>query len=232
LKLTEKLALTGRMTSVIAHEINNPLEAITNLLYLLRDEVDGEGPAKSYIAMAESELQRISGITKQTLRWSRDGIQKAEHGTAALLFNDVLKLLAGKIRNREVSVRVSGNETPVFGVITQLQQVLANLVSNAVDAVPLGGRVWLSAGPSGSGVEIEVADEGSGMNEETLRKIFQPFYSTKGDLGNGLGLYISQEIVERHKGQLTVTSDVGLGTRVRIQLPRQLPQPNFLLPGN
>jgi light-regulated signal transduction histidine kinase (bacteriophytochrome) len=232
LKLTEKLALTGRMTSVIAHEINNPLEAITNLLYLLRDEVDGKGPAKSYIAMAESELQRISGITKQTLRWSRDGIQKAEHGTAALLFNDVLKLLAGKIRNREVSVRVSGNDTPVFGVITQLQQVLANLVSNAVDAVPLGGRVWLSAGPSGSGVEIEVADEGSGMNEETLRKIFQPFYSTKGDLGNGLGLYISQEIVERHRGQLTVTSDVGLGTRVRIQLPRQLPQSNSLLPGN
>ena len=219
LKLTEKLALTGRMTSVIAHEINNPLEAITNLLYLLRDEVDGDGPAKSYIAMAESELQRISGITKQTLRWSRDGTQKAEHGTAAMMFDDVLRLLAGKIRNREVTLTVSGGETPLFGVISQLQQVLANLVSNAVDAVPVGGRVWISAKASGSGMEVEVGDTGSGMNEETLRKIFQPFYSTKGDLGNGLGLYISQEIVERHGGELTVVSEVGVGTRVRVGLP-------------
>ncbi|ADW70224.1 multi-sensor signal transduction histidine kinase [Granulicella tundricola MP5ACTX9] len=221
LKLTEKLALTGRMTSVIAHEINNPLEAITNLLYLLRDEVDGDGPAKSYIAMAESELQRISGITKQTLRWSRDGTQKAEHGTAAMLFDDVLRLLAGKIRNREVTLTVSGGGTPLFGVISQLQQVLANLVSNAVDAVPVGGRVWISAKASGSGMEVEVGDTGLGMTEEMLRKIFQPFYSTKGDLGNGLGLYISQEIVERHGGQLTVVSEVGVGTRVRVGLPER-----------
>jgi light-regulated signal transduction histidine kinase (bacteriophytochrome) len=220
LKLTEKLALTGRMTSVIAHEINNPLEAITNLLYLLRDEAYGEGPAKSYIAMAESELQRISGITKQTLRWSRDGTPKAEHGTAEMLFDDVLRLLAGKIRNRGVNVTVSGGETPLFGVISQLQQVLANLVSNAVDAVPVGGRVWMSAKASSGGMEVEVGDEGSGMSEDTRRKIFQPFYSTKGDLGNGLGLYISQEIVERHGGELTVLSEMGAGTRVIIGLPR------------
>ena len=221
LKLTEKLALTGRMTSVIAHEINNPLEAMTNLLYLLRDEVDGDGPAKSYIAMAESELQRISGITKQTLRWSRGGTQKAESGTAAMLFDDVLRLLAGKIRNREVNVTVSGGGTPLFGVISQLQQVLANLVSNAVDAVPVGGQVWMDAKDWNGRVEIEVGDAGSGMSEEMLRKIFQPFYSTKGDLGNGLGLYISQEIVERHGGALTVISEVGIGTRVKIGLPLQ-----------
>ena len=219
LKLTEKLALTGRMTSVIAHEINNPLEAIVNLLYLLQQEVSEKEPARSYIALAESELQRISGITKQTLRWSRDGIKKAEDGTADMLFDDVLRLLSGKIRNREVGVTVSGGKTPLFGVISQLQQVITNLLANAIDAVPIGGRIWMIAKPSIDGIEIEVRDEGSGMSEETQRKIFQPFYSTKGDLGNGLGLYISLEIVEQHGGTLTVSSQIGSGTRVKFALP-------------
>ncbi len=219
LKMTEKLALTGRMTSVIAHEINNPLEAVGNLLYLLRDEVHGGGPALSYIGMAESELQRISGITKQTLRWSREAAKQAEHGTAAVVFDDVLKLLAGKIRNREVTIAVTGGATAIYGVIGQLQQVVANLVSNAVDAVPVGGRVWVSAERVGDCFVFEVRDAGTGMTAEMQRQIFQAFYSTKGDLGNGLGLYITQEIVERHGGSVGVTSEVGVGTRVRVELP-------------
>ena len=220
LRMTEKLALTGRMTSVIAHEINNPLEAMTNLLYLLREHVQNDDSARSYIALAESELQRISGITKQTLRWSKDNVKQAEYGTAGNLFENVLRLFAGKIRNREVIVEIVGGEDVRFyATVGQMEQVLANLVSNSVQALRVGGRIWLSATSDGDMMEILVRDEGHGMSDETLRNLFQPFYSTKGDLGNGLGLYISHEIVERNAGTLKVTSEVGVGTEIRIRLP-------------
>jgi PAS domain S-box-containing protein len=219
LRMTEKLALTGRMTSVIAHEINNPLEAITNIHYLLGQEVEGNKPALAYIAMAEGELERISGITKQTLRWSKESTQKAEYATCGVIFDDVQRLFTGKTRNREVTVTCEGQDVRFYGVIGQVRQVVVNLFSNALDAVPVGGRITLSAHAYDSGMEVVVADEGPGMSEETQRHIFQAFYSTKGDLGNGLGLYISQEIVERHGGQLLVESAPGLGTRMKMRLP-------------
>ena len=96
---------------------------------------------------------------------------------------------------------------------------MANLVSNALDAVSVGGRVWLEATTGEGGLEIMVRDEGEGMSEETQRQLFRPFFSTKGDLGNGLGLYISNEIVERHGGRLAVESTLGIGTTMRISLP-------------
>jgi signal transduction histidine kinase len=219
-RMAEKLALTSRMTSVIAHEINNPLEAITNVLYLVGQEVQGNASALNYIDMAQYELERISGITKQTLRWSKDSIQQAEYATAGDLFDDVVRLFAAKIRNRQITVTIAGGERlPFYGVIGQIRQVMANLVSNALDAVPIGGRVWLEATTDEGGVEIAVRDEGEGMSEETQRQLFRPFFSTKGDLGNGLGLYISNEIVERHGGRLTVESTLGIGTTMRIALP-------------
>jgi signal transduction histidine kinase len=97
IRITEKLALTGRMTSVIAHEINNPIEAIINLLYLLGGRVKNDEVARDYIGSAEAELQRISGITKQTLRWSKESIQKSEYGAVSELFRDVLQLFAGRL---------------------------------------------------------------------------------------------------------------------------------------
>lgn len=222
LKMTEKLALTGRMTSVIAHEINNPLEALTNLLYLLADHVKDDEAGRSYIGLAESELQRISGITKRTLRWSKESVQRASYGTAGFLFNDVLQLLARKIRNREVNVFVEGGEdVRFFGTAGQLGQVMANVLLNAIQALPVGGNIWLSARADGDMMEMLVRDEGMGMSDETLQNLFQPFYSTKGDLGNGLGLYISHEIVERHGGSLLVHSRLDVGTEVRIRLPAQ-----------
>jgi light-regulated signal transduction histidine kinase (bacteriophytochrome) len=220
LRMTEKLALTGRMTSVVAHEINNPLEAITNLLFLLNGRLKEDQTARTYIELAESELQRISGITKQTLRWSKESVQKPQNGTAGDLFKDVLQLFTGKIRNRQVQVEIEGGEEVlVYGTLGQISQVMANLVSNAVQAVPVGGRIWLSAKTDGKMVEIKIRDNGHGMNDETLRHLFEPFYSTKGDLGNGLGLYISHEIVERHAGSLIVESRVGIGSEVRVRLP-------------
>lgn len=223
LQMTEKLALTGRMTSVIAHEINNPLEAMTNLLYLLRQHVVHDDSARSYIQLAESELGRISGITKQTLRWSNESVARAEYGNAGMLFEDVLRLFAGQIRNREVIILVEGSEVRLYGTIGQLGQVMANLVSNAIQAVRVGGQIWLSARADGDTMVIAVRDNGCGMSEETLANLYQPFYSTKGDLGNGLGLYISHEIVERNGGHLEIESRVGRGTEVRVRLPARAP---------
>jgi len=219
-RMTEKLELTGRMTSVIAHEINNPLEAITNVLYLMGQQLQGDASALNYIEMVQYEIERISGITKQTLRWSKDSIQHARSATAGELFEDVVRLFAAKIRNRQITVTIAGGESLRFhGVLGQIRQVMANLVSNALDAVPVGGRVWLEATAGEGGLEIAVRDEGHGMSEETQLELFRPFFSTKGDLGNGLGLYISNEIVERHGGRLTVESTQGIGTTMRISLP-------------
>ncbi|NYF91475.1 ATP-binding protein [Tunturiibacter empetritectus] len=224
IRMSEKLALSGRMTSVIAHEINNPLEAIINLLYLLGGRVKGDDVATDYIGSAEAELQRISGLTKQTLRWSKENVQKAEYGTAGELFRDVLQLFAGKIRNRQVNVTIKGGEDfRFYGTVGQLSQVVANLLSNAIQAVAVGGRIWLGATSSGETMQIVIRDNGCGMSQETLRNLFQPFYSTKGDLGNGLGLYISREIVERHQGSITAESELDIGTTMRISLPTRKP---------
>ena len=130
-----------------------------------------------------------------------------EYGTAHELFSDVLQLFAGKIRNRQVTVTIeAGEDVRYYGTIGQLSQVMANLLSNAIQAVEVGGQIWLGATSGADTVEIVVRDNGSGMSQETLSNLFQPFYSTKGDLGNGLGLYISHEIVERHEGSLTAES--------------------------
>ena len=225
LRMNEKLALTGRMTSVIAHEINNPLEAITNLMYLLRAEVHQDGPATSYIGMVESELERISGITKQTLRWNRESPDRREIFRAGDMTDDVLRLFAGKIRNRQIVVRREGDvEAELNGVLGQLRQVLANLVSNAIDASPVGGHITVSVFKSAETAGFAVADRGAGIPSDTQKRLFEPFYSTKGDLGNGLGLYISREIVERHGGQIAVESEVGRGTTMLVTLPLQAAQ--------
>lgn len=221
LRMTEKLATTGRMTSVIAHEINNPLESITNLMYLLRGELKEHGPGPEYIGLAESELERISGITKQTLRWNRERPEREERLSASALFDDVVRLFAGKIRNRQVRLeRREAPEVEFSAIAGQIRQVIANLLSNAIDAVPVGGVVWLDARSDGQGTELTVGDRGSGMSEEQVQHLFKPFFTTKGDLGNGLGLYISQEIVDRHRGKLLVDSRPGSGTQMTVRLPR------------
>ena len=220
LRMNEKLALTGRMTSVIAHEINNPLEAIGNLVFLLASKVNDDSESRGYVDSIESELLRISGITKQTLRWSIDSIQKPEYGTAGDLFQDVLRLYGGKILNGQIAVTIEGGESVRFhGQVGQVTQVVANLLSNAIQSVPMGGKIWLNASDGGESMSIAIRDNGHGMSQEILRNLFQPFYTTRGDIGNGLGLYISKEIVERHGGHLVVVSEVGVGTEIQVHLP-------------
>ena len=220
MRMSEKLALTGRMTSVIAHEINNPLEAITNLMYLLRSEVQKDGAAAEYIGQVEGELERISGVTKQTLRWNRENKDQPEVFEVSLMVEDVLRLFAGKIRNRQLTVERAGQDgLRGWGVMGQVRQVLANLVSNAIDAAPIGGKVVVRTLQHEHGFGFAVQDNGTGMTALMQSRLFEPFFSTKGDLGNGLGLYISREIVERHKGQINVESNEVAGTVMTVMLP-------------
>jgi light-regulated signal transduction histidine kinase (bacteriophytochrome) len=220
LRMTEKLALTGRMTSVIAHEINNPLEAIANLLYLLRSETGSNAPATEYIEMVESELERISGITKQTLRWNREPTDRRERFALELLVSEVLRLFAGKIRNKQIAVDYADDQRiQMWGVMGEVRQVLASLISNAVDAVPADGTITIRGLRRKGDTGFSVQDNGGGISESLRLRLFEPFVSTKGDLGNGLGLYISREIVDRHQGIIEVETGDDIGTTMTVWLP-------------
>ena len=169
---------------------------------------------------AESELERIAGITKQTLRWGRENSGRVEKFNAGSMFADVMRLFRGKLRNRNVHAEVrGGGKLVIEGIVGQIRQVVANLVANAIDAAHVGGNIWIEAREADGKVEIIVGDDGIGMGPETRSQLFQPFYSTKGDLGNGLGLYISKEIVERHGGELRVDTAPGKGTTMHVLLP-------------
>ena len=208
----EKLAAVGRLASSIAHEINNPLESITNLLYLARFTED-LNQSREYLARADAELRRASAITTQTLRFHKQSTRPIEV-TCDDLFVNVLGILRSRILNANVTVekRNSANR-PIRCFEGEIRQVISNLLINAVDAMhPEGGRLLLRSrqgydhATGRPGVILTIADTGVGMSPETLTKIFEPFYTTKGNAGTGLGLWISKEIIERHDGYLHVRS--------------------------
>jgi signal transduction histidine kinase/CheY-like chemotaxis protein len=223
LRNAEKLALTGRMASVIAHEINNPLEALTNLFYLLRGEAKPTALGEKFLAQAEQELLRMSTITRLTLQWSREG-GSVSHLTVGALIDETLRLFRGKIQNKHIQLSVTvDSDVPPHTIAGEFRQVLANLLNNAIDALPVGGNIFLNATTlqeqESTSVVIQVQDEGIGIEPERLPHLFHPFRSTKGEIGNGLGLYISKEIVDRHKGKLSIESTVGLGTTATLIFP-------------
>jgi nitrogen-specific signal transduction histidine kinase/HAMP domain-containing protein len=213
LRKTEKLAATGRLAASIAHEINNPLEAITNLLYLLSNHANLEEPARSYVEMAEHEVRRISEITQQTLRFYRQSTLPARTNLSELL-DSVLSLHQGRLRNLGIAVeRRYDSNTNLYCFAGELRQVFANLIGNAIDAMPAGGRLVLRArrsrdwsNPTKLGVRFQVADTGSGMTPEVQKHIFEPFFTTKEVTGTGLGLWVSSEIVAKHHGKMRVRS--------------------------
>jgi signal transduction histidine kinase len=209
---SEKLNAVGRLASSIAHEINNPLAAVTNLLYLAQQaEVGPE--AKGYLETAEVELQRVTTIANQTLRFHRQSTNP-KAVTSAELIDATLPLYQGRLANAHVKVeRRERANRAVQCFDGEIRQVLSNLVGNAIDAM-IGrsgrllvrsreGRDWATGR---RGVVLTVADTGTGMSPHTLSKICEPFFTTKGEKGNGLGLWISREIVDRHRGILKVRS--------------------------
>jgi PAS domain S-box-containing protein len=234
LRKTEKLAATGRLAASIAHEINNPLEAITNLLYLLSNHADLPEPARSYVEMAEHEVRRISEITQQTLRFYRQSTSPARANLAELL-DSVLSLHQGRLRNLGIAVeRKYDAKTDLYCFAGELRQVFANLIGNAIDAMPAGGRLIIRArrsrdwrNPDRGGVRFQVVDTGSGMLPSVKKHIFEPFFTTKEVTGTGLGLWVSSEIVAKHNGTIRVRSrseTLGLrsGTIFEIFFPDEL----------
>ena len=207
LRKTEKLAATGRLAASIAHEINNPLEAITNLLFLLRNFSGLEDPALNYVVMAEHEARRIAEITQQTLRFYRQSTLPTRANMADLL-DSVLALYTGRLHNLNITVeRRYDAEMDLFCFSGELRQVFANLVGNAIDATAAGGRLLVRArrsrnwkNPDQVGVRFAVADTGTGMPPEVRKRVFEAFFTTKELTGTGLGLWVSHEIIIKHGG--------------------------------
>lgn len=217
LKETEKLATVGRLAASIAHEINNPLEAVTNLLYLAMrsgnmDELHG------YLHMAEREMARASSISSETLRFNRQSTLPRAVDCRELV-ESALFLHHGRIADAGIHVeqRLEAHK-PLICLDGEIRQVLNNLVSNAIDAMrEHGGRLLIRTQEATQwstrrkGLMLTVADTGAGIRPEHRRKIFEPFFTTKGAAGTGLGLWVSQEIVQRHQGQLRVRSSQDIG---------------------
>jgi signal transduction histidine kinase len=205
---SEKLAVVGRLASSIAHEINNPLEAVTNLLYLAQQSATNP-ETQQYLATAETELQRVSAIASQTLRFHRQAT-KPRPVSPVELFDGTLPLYRHKLINSQVAVeRRDRTLRTVLCFDGEMRQVLNNLIGNAIDSMHgKGGRLLLRSREGWNwkagrrGIYLTVADTGSGMSRSTLAKAFEPFFTTKGIGGTGLGLWISQEIVNRHRGSL------------------------------
>ncbi len=223
---TEKLAAVGRLAASIAHEINNPLESVTNLLYLARTSEGLSGELQGYLDMAERELRRVSAISNQTLRFHKQATNPQPIYCQDLI-GSVLSMQQGRLVNSSVVVekRKRANQ-PLVCFEGEIRQVLNNLIGNAIDAMhPNGGRLlvrsreqtdWSTGAP---GLVLTVADTGPGISPEVARRIFEPFFTTKGIGGTGLGLWVSAEIVERHQGRLRMRSEVGHGTVFSLFLP-------------
>ena len=211
LRRTEKLAVAGRFAASVSHEINNPLEAITNCLFLVSTaELPPE--ARIYLETAQKELDRVSQITVQTLRFYRASTRPALTDIQDLI-QTVLTLLDSRLRAQKIEVVRDLRARPsIYAHDGEIRQVVANLVGNAIDALPHGGRIVIRAAESrdwrhnSPGVVITVADTGAGMDPETRTRIFEPFFSTKGNTGTGLGLWVSSEIAAKHQGRLQVRS--------------------------
>ena len=216
LRKADKLALVGRMASSIAHEINNPLESVTNLLYLLQHAPLGEAE-RGYVATAQQELARVSEITSQTLTFNR---QQNTYGPAVIadILESVLALYQGRLATSNIKVeRRYSRREPVLCYPGELRQVFANLVGNAFDATRGGGRILVRERVvyhthlDRVGTRVTVADTGCGMSASVQSRIFEVFHSTKGNNGTGLGLWISKGIVEKHGGTLRFCSSTQPG---------------------
>jgi PAS domain S-box-containing protein len=229
LRLSDKLATVGRMAASIAHEINNPLESVTNLLYLIRTHAALSEEVRPLVDLAQSEMERVAHVARQTLAFYRDPSSPAETRLSMLL-DGVLRLYAAKLNAAQIAVETRyETERSVPVIAGELRQVFSNLLLNAIDAMPEGGaiavhvyqtRAWRGAG--GAGMAVVLRDTGSGIARAHLRTIFDPFFTTKGARGTGLGLWVSKGIVEKHGGAITVRSSTlpgRSGTCFRIFLP-------------
>ncbi len=205
LRRTEKLAAVGRLASTIAHEINNPLEAVTNLLYLLRNEISSD-TGRKFLTDAEFELGRISHIAKQTLGFYRDADAPRTVRVADMCL-DLMSLFGKRMVSQRVEARIELGDVAVRARPGELRQVFANLFSNAVDALPNGGHVTVTvADETETQVRVRFCDDGPGIAPALRERVFEPFMTTKKDVGTGLGLWVSRGLMEKNGGSLDLNT--------------------------
>ncbi len=212
LRETEKLAAMGRVAGIIAHEINNPLAAITNIFYLLRNHPSLNEEGRRYAALAEQELQRVSHITRQTLSFYRESKQPVSVPVEELL-DDALVLQERVLQIRHIAIdKRYSSPGVVHGFPAELRQVFLNLIANAIQAMPDGGVLRLQVREAADWVArrrciaISIVDTGHGIRPEDAKRLFQPFFSTKSTKGTGLGLWISKGIVQKYSGRISCRS--------------------------
>lgn len=227
----EKIATTGRMAAAIAHEINNPLASVLNLIFLARQEGNSPQDIRNYLTTAESELERVSHIARQTLGYYRDTGSPTEIHVHGLIEN-VLTVYRNRLLAHTIAVAVNFNDLRKISVRSgEIVQVFSNVITNAIDSMPQGGSLSISTAQTRKNeqetLQIVVSDTGNGIQREHLGKVFEPFFTTKGNLGTGIGLWVARQLVERHGGQISISSSAepqNSGTVVTISLPFSRPQ--------
>ncbi|MGA3316412.1 MAG: CHASE3 domain-containing protein [Candidatus Korobacteraceae bacterium] len=221
LRNAEKLATAGRFAATIAHEINNPLEAIMNLLFLLNRDSGLSSEGRGYLSLAEQELNRVAAVARQTLAFYKDNTSPAPVNISNLL-DEILAFYGRRIEARKIHViRNYRNHSQFVGSAGEIRQVFSNLILNSIDALPPDGVLTLNVSDDNGGrpaVRVEVEDNGSGIQPDHLSKIFEPFFTTKKDVGTGLGLWSAKNLVEKHEGQLLAECSGGK-TRLTVLLP-------------
>ncbi len=213
----EKLAVAGRLAATIAHEIHNPLDSVSNLLYLMRTGNDPE-ESRQFMATAEQELARVTQISRAMLSLYREA-KVPVHVDLREMLREILLLMERRLIDQGVTVHAEMPETIVVdGFPAELRQVFSNLITNAAEATGRGGQVWITISPelagtsqngkrTESGATVRVTDNGPGIAVDIRPQLFQPFFTTKGENGTGLGLWVSRGIVNKHGGSITIQSD-------------------------
>ena len=225
LTAAHRLEEWNRMSAVMTHEIGNPLEAIQNILYLIRQSEVATPEIVRLTRTASEEADRVVAISRSTLAFFRQSRQPERVDLRAAA-ESVRFLLDPVLKRKEISFEVRGSgDVAIYAIAGEVRQVLLNLVRNACDAIPRGGgRVSLTLAGRADHVEMVVADEGSGIDPAALPTLFEFGHSTKGAQGNGIGLWSVKHIVDKHGGSIDVQSQAGKGTRFSIEWPRRSSQ--------
>ena len=230
LQLTEKLASVGRLAATVAHELNNPLEAVTNFIFLAQTTDNLPEPAKEYLTLADRELERVSHIAQQTLGFYRDTSARSVVDIRESL-DDVLRVFESKLRYKSLKTDINAKKgLKIEALGGEVRQVFSNLISNAIDASPARGVIKVHAKTvikrGTPYAQIAFADHGCGIPDGVKSNIFNPFFTTKSDVGTGLGLWVSKSLVEKHGGRIAFRSTRGKGTVFTLQFPLRAPNHN------
>lgn len=214
----EKLASVGRMAAAIAHELNNPLEAVTNLVFLANQSEALSKSTSKLLETADAELRRMAHITRQSLGFYREAATPELTSVHAVL-DSALDVLKSKVKSKHAVIEKQWKgDVQVVGIPGELRQVFSNLLANSLDAIQDGGRIGLRVTANEQHVRVTVADNGKGISTDLQQHIFEPFFTTKGTTGTGLGLWVSKEIIDKHGGIIQMRSKAQYGTVVSVLL--------------